>query len=148
MTTPLTNEHENLHWSTIPLEILRKASQAIFWSVVLVDNGILMCSYREKVNYFAADNFLWPQVSIIFPTERFLSLSLSLSLSLDCRLRIFYLFSLCYFQTVNSKKVWIKNMESKVYESFSNFFNFPDTALKLGAYHFQSNLANVAITQF
>ena len=25
-------------------------------------------------------------------------------LSLDCRLRIFYLFSLCYFQTVNSKK--------------------------------------------
>ena len=77
-----------------------------------------------------------------------LSLSLSLSLSLDCRLRIFYLFSLCYFQTVNSKKVRIKNMESKVYESFSNFFNFPDTALKLGAYYFQSNLPNVAITQF
>ena len=71
-----------------------------------------------------------------------------LSLSLDCRLRIFYLFSLCYFQTVNSKKVRIKNMESKVYESFSNFFNFPDTALKLGAYYFQSNLTNVAITQF
>ena len=45
-------------------------------------------------------------------------------LSLDCRLRIFYLFLLCYFQTVNSKKVWIKNMESKVYESFSNFFQF------------------------
>ena len=59
-----------------------------------------------------------------------------LSLSLDCRLRIFYLFSLCYFQTVNPKKVWIKNMESKVYESFSN------------AYYFQSNLANVAIIQF
>ena len=39
-------------------------------------------------------------------------------------------------------------MESKVYESFSNFFNFPDTALKFGAYYFQSNLANVAITQF
>ena len=34
-----------------------------------------------------------------------LSLSLSLYLSLDCRLRIFYLFSLCYFQTVNPKKV-------------------------------------------
>ena len=71
-----------------------------------------------------------------------------LSLSLDYRLRIFYLFSLCYFQTVNPKKVCIKNMESKVYESFSNFFNFPDTALKLDAYYFQSNLANVAITQF
>ena len=39
-------------------------------------------------------------------------------------------------------------MESKVYESFSNFFNFPDTALKFGAYYFQSNVANVAITQF
>ena len=77
-----------------------------------------------------------------------LPLSLPLSLSLDCRLRIFYLFTLCYFQTVNSKKVWIKNMESKVYESFFNFFNFPDTALKLGPYYFQSNLANVAVTQF
>ena len=39
-------------------------------------------------------------------------------------------------------------MESKVYESFSNFFNFPGTALKFGAYYFQSNLANVAITQY
>ena len=81
MTTPLTNEHENLHWSTIPLEILRKASQAIFWSVVLVDNGILMCSYREKVSYFAADNFLWSQVSITFSHWTF-SLSLSLSIFL------------------------------------------------------------------
>ena len=39
-------------------------------------------------------------------------------------------------------------MESKVYASFSNFFNFPDTALKFGAHYFQSNLPNVAITQF
>ena len=39
-------------------------------------------------------------------------------------------------------------MESKVYESFSNFYNFPDSALKFGAYYCQSNLANVAITQF
>ena len=81
MTTPLTNEHENLHWSTIPLEILRKASQAIFWSVVLVDNGILMRSYREKVSYFAKDKFLWPQVSITFSHWTF-SLSLSIFLKL------------------------------------------------------------------
>ena len=39
-------------------------------------------------------------------------------------------------------------MESKVYESFSNFFNFAERALKLGPHYFQSNLANVAITQF
>ena len=48
---------------------------------------------------------------VLFPLHRPLSLSLSpplslpLSLSLDCRLRIFYLFTLCYFQTVNLKKV-------------------------------------------
>ena len=82
----------------------------------------------------------------VFPFSLYLSLPLSLSISLP--LRIFYVFSLCYFQTVNSKKTWIKNMESKVYASFSNFFNFPDTALKFGAHYFQSNLPNVAITQF
>ena len=32
--------------------------------------------------------------------------------------------SLCYFQTLNSKKVWIKNMKSKVYQIFSGFFKF------------------------
>ena len=31
-------------------------------------------------------------------------------------------------------------MKSKVYASFSHFLNFPDTALKFGAYYFQSNL--------
>ena len=31
-------------------------------------------------------------------------------------------------------------MESKFYASFSHFLNFPDAALKFGAYYFQSNL--------
>ena len=30
---------------------------------------------------------------------------------------------------------------------FLTFKNFPDTALKFGAYYFQSNLANIAIAQ-
>ena len=38
-------------------------------------------------------------------------------------------------------------MESKVYASFSHFLNFPDTALRFGAYYFQSNLANIAIAE-
>ena len=38
-------------------------------------------------------------------------------------------------------------MESKVYQSFSDFLNFSDKALKFVAYYFQSNLVNVANTQ-
>ena len=70
-----------------------------------------------------------------------------LSLSLDSRLRICYLFSICYFQTLNSKKIWTKDIESKVYQSFSGFLNFSDSPLKFGAHYFQSNLVNVANTQ-
>ena len=34
-------------------------------------------------------------------------------------------------------------MKSKVYQSFSDFWSFPDKALKFGAYHFQLKLADV-----
>ena len=71
----------------------------------------------------------------------------SLSPPLDCRLRICYLLSLCYFQALNSKKVSIKNVQSKVYQSFSDFLNVPNKALKFIAYYFQSNLASVENTQ-
>ena len=38
-------------------------------------------------------------------------------------------------------------MESKVYQSFSDFLNFSGKALKFGAHYFQSLLVNVANTQ-
>ena len=45
------------------------------------------------------------------------------------------------------KQFELKTWRVKFMHHFLTFKNFPDTALKFGAYYFQSNLANIAIAQ-
>ena len=72
--------------------------------------------------------------------------SLSLSFS-RLSTAYFYLFSLCYFQTVNSKNLELKTWRVRFMPHFLTF-KFSDTALKFSEYYFQSILTNLTITQF
>lgn len=84
---------------------------------------------------------------LLFCIILFVPVSLSLSLSLDCRLRICYLLSVCYFPTLDSKNAWIKKPRSKVCQSFSDFLSFSFIVSQFGAYYWHLNLANVANTR-